>query len=140
MNMQLAVPEGEEVPDAWHHQLIFGVAPNAVFMTNPLDVVSEGELLQRLCSESALLIRREDVLQRLTPDCCLSGFSDPRWKALDVEGQVRRMRLEEEEEEDGAKSTHIRIPAAYSSGITLFALRQSELGHKLLTAPELPLL
>lgn len=41
MNMQLAVPVGEEVPDAWHHQLIFGVVPNAVFMTNPLDV---GEL------------------------------------------------------------------------------------------------
>lgn len=41
MNMQLAVPDGEEVPDAWHHQLIFGVVPNAVFMTNPLDV---GEL------------------------------------------------------------------------------------------------
>ena len=41
MNMQLAVPDGREVPDAWHHQLIFGVGPNAVFMTNPLDV---GEL------------------------------------------------------------------------------------------------
>lgn len=38
MNMQVAVPNGEEVPDAWHHQLIFGVAQNAVFMTNPLDV------------------------------------------------------------------------------------------------------
>lgn len=38
MNMQRGVPEGEETPDAWHHQLIFGVAPNAVFMTNPLDV------------------------------------------------------------------------------------------------------
>ncbi len=38
MNMQRAVPEGQEIPDAWHHQLIFGVAPGAVFMTNPLDV------------------------------------------------------------------------------------------------------
>ena len=38
MNMQKAVPEGEEIPDAWHHQLIFGVGPNAVYMTNPLDV------------------------------------------------------------------------------------------------------
>ena len=38
MNMQQAVAEGEEVPDAWHHQLIFGVASNSVFMTNPLDV------------------------------------------------------------------------------------------------------
>ncbi|XP_070786950.1 uncharacterized protein [Enoplosus armatus] len=140
MNMQLAVPEGEEVPDAWHHQLIFGVAPNAVFMTNPLDVVSEGELHQRLCSESVLLIRREDVLQRLTADCCLSSLSDPRWTALDIEGQVRQMCLEEEQEQDGAKLTHITIPAAYSSGVTLFALRHSELGQELLNAPELPLL
>lgn len=46
----------------------------------------------------------------------------------------------QEEEEDGAKSAHIRIPAAYSSGITLFALRQSALGQELLEAPELPLM
>lgn len=138
MNMQVAVPEGDEVPDAWHHQLIFGVATNAVFMTNPLDVVSEDELHQRLCSESVLLIRREDVLQRLTPDCCLSSLSEPRWKALDVEGQVKQMA--QEEEQDGAKLTHIRIPAAYSSGVTLFALRESELGQELLSTPELPLL
>lgn len=45
-----------------------------------------------------------------------------------------------EEEEDGSKSTHLKIPAAYSSGITLFALRQSALGQELLEAPELPLL
>ncbi|XP_070711869.1 uncharacterized protein [Pempheris klunzingeri] len=140
MNMQRAVPEGEEVPDAWHHQLIFGVAPTAIFMTNPLDVVSEGEMHERLCSESVLLIRREDVLQRLTPECCLSSLCDPRWKALDLEGQVRQMRLEEEQGQDGAKSTHITIPAAYSSGITVFALRQSEIGQELLNAPELPLL
>lgn len=55
-------------------------------------------------------------------------------------GQVRQMRLEEEQEQDGAKLTHITIPAAYSSGITLFALRQSELGRELLNAAELPLL
>ncbi|XP_042369280.1 uncharacterized protein LOC121962990 [Plectropomus leopardus] len=140
MNMQLAVPEGEEVPDAWHHQLIFGVAPNAVFMTNPLDVGSEIEVHQRLCSASVLLIRREDVLQRLTPDCCLSILSDSQWKALDIEGQVKQMAQEEEQEQDQPKLTHITIPAAYSSGVTLFALRESELGQELLSAPELPLL
>ncbi|XP_026157613.1 uncharacterized protein LOC113127351 isoform X2 [Mastacembelus armatus] len=144
MNMQLAVPEGEEVPDAWHHQLIFGVTSNAVFMTNPLDVVSEGEAHQRLCSKSVLLIRREDVLQRLTPDRCLSSLSenqsDPRWKALDVEGQVRQMLQEEEQQADRCRLTHVTIPAAYSSGITLFTLRHSELGEELLTAPELALL
>ncbi|XP_032362602.1 uncharacterized protein LOC116674180 isoform X2 [Etheostoma spectabile] len=93
MNMQLVVPEGEEVPDAWHHQLIFGVAPNAVFMTNPLDV-----------------------------------------------GQVRQMVLDEQQEQGPPKLTHVKIPAAYSSGITLFAVRQTKLGQELLNAPELPLL
>lgn len=51
-------------------------------------LVNEDILHQRLCSESALLIRREDVLQRLTPDCGLSDLSDPRWKALDVQGEA----------------------------------------------------
>ncbi|CAJ1086757.1 uncharacterized protein LOC122872202 [Xyrichtys novacula] len=130
MNMQRAVPEGEEVPDAWHHQLIFGVSPHAVFMTNPLDVVSEGELHQRLCSESVLLIRREDVLQRLTPDCSLSSLSDQRWKALDVEGQVKLMLQEEEQDDDEAKRTHITIPAAYSSGSADIQHVLEEMGAK----------
>uniref|UniRef100_A0A1A8MQA3 Uncharacterized protein n=1 Tax=Nothobranchius pienaari TaxID=704102 RepID=A0A1A8MQA3_9TELE len=144
MNMQLGVPEGEEVPDAWHHQLIFGVAANAVFMTNPLDVVSEEEAQQRLCSDSVLLIRREDVLQRWTEDCSLSSLSenpsDRRWRDLDVEGQVWKMVLEAELDESGAKVAHIRIPAAYSSGVTLFTLQDSTLGQELLTEPEIPLL
>lgn len=140
MNMQRAVPKGEEIPDAWHHQLIFGVMKNTVFMTNPLDVVSELEILERLCSDSVLLVRREDVLQRLSPDCSLSPLSqnqvDPRWNSLDVEGQVRRM-IEEQEREN---TTHITIPAAYKSGVTLFALRHSPTGQALQDSPELPLL
>lgn len=50
MNMQRAVPAGEEIPDAWHHQLIFGVGPNAVFMTNPLDVGRYRPAQLSLCS------------------------------------------------------------------------------------------
>lgn len=53
-------------------------------------------------------------------------------------GQVRQMILEEEQGQ--MKLTHITIPAAYSSGITLFARLQSELGQELLNAPELPVL
>lgn len=51
--------------------------------------VSEGEVHERLCSESVLLVRREDVLQRLTgdtPQSAISDHPDPRWKVLDVEG------------------------------------------------------
>ncbi|XP_036396529.1 uncharacterized protein LOC118785735 [Megalops cyprinoides] len=114
-------------------------------MTNPLDVVSEGVVLQRLCSESVLLIRREDVLQRWTADAALSaltrGQSDPRWSSLDVDGQIRQMCCEEEcEDEDQPKMSHIVIPAAYHSGVTLFALRDSDVGQELLHTPDLPLL
>lgn len=55
-------------------------------------------------------------------------------------GQVRQVALEEEQEPDRPGSVHVTIPAAYSSGITLFALRESLLGQELLDAPELPLL
>ncbi|RXN16630.1 hypothetical protein ROHU_027471 [Labeo rohita] len=145
MNMQRAVPDGEEIPDAWHHQLIFGVGPSAIFMTNPLDVVSEDEVHERLCSESVLLIRRQDVLKRLTPDAHLSQISDQhpdlRWKTLNVEGQVRQMISEEEQnDEDHPKTTHLVIPAAYSSGVTFFALRDSDVAQELLSSPDLPLL
>ncbi|CAL9698666.1 unnamed protein product [Knipowitschia caucasica] len=141
MNMQRAVPEGEEVPDAWHHQLVFGVAldANAVFMTNPLDVERQSDMLERLCSDSVLLVRRKDVLQRLSPGCSLSELSqdpDPRWTSLDVLGQVKRM----VEEQEQVSPSHIVIPAAYKSGITLFALRHSPTGQELLDSPELPLL
>lgn len=145
MNMQRAVPEGEEIPDAWHHQLIFGVAPGAVFMTNPLDVVSEEEVHKRLCSESVLLVRREDVLKRLTPDAHLSQISDQhpdlRWKTLNVEDQIRQMISEEEQnDEEHPKMMHLAIPAAYSSGVTFFALRDSDVAQELLSSSDLPLL
>ncbi|TRY92783.1 hypothetical protein DNTS_024854 [Danionella cerebrum] len=144
MNMQRAVSRGDQIPDAWHHQLIFGVAPGAVFMTNPIDLVSEEEIHERLCSESVLLIRREDVLRRLGPDVNLADITkqhpDPHWKTLDVEGQVRLMMSEEEQDEENCvKTLYLMIPAAYTSGITLFALRDSETARELMNSPDLPL-
>lgn len=59
---------------------------------------------------------------------------------LFILGQVRKMIDEENCEEDCLKMMHITIPAAYSSGITLFALSDSSIGQELLSAPELPLL
>lgn len=133
--------------------------------------VSEEEAHRRLCSDSVLLIRRDDVLRRATPDCSLSGLSEnqSRWRVLDVEGeaatsfgahfrhaaalpcfltvlvpvsagQVQKMILEEEQEGEEPKRTHITIPAAYSSGVTLFTLRDSELGQEVLRATDIPLL
>ncbi|XP_043946031.1 uncharacterized protein LOC122816985 isoform X2 [Protopterus annectens] len=146
MNMQVAVTKGEEVPDAWHHQMIFGVGPDGVYMTNPLEVEKAGVVKQRLCSDSVLLVRREDILSRLSEDTKLSALAqvqdDPRWELLDVAGQVGQMIYEEitpDDADEGTAATHVLIPAAYKSGISLFALKDSEVAHELLNAKELPL-
>lgn len=56
-------------------------------------------------------------------------------------GQVREMVSEEEQrDEERPKMSHLMIPAAYSSGVTLFALRDSDVGRELLNTSELPLL
>lgn len=58
-----------------------------------VSTVSEEQLHLRLCSDSVLLIRREDVLKRLSADSSLSLISDhqndPRWKTLNVEGTIK---------------------------------------------------
>lgn len=50
------------------------------------------------------------------------------------------VREEEQKDEERAKMTHLLIPAAYSSGVTLFALRDSDAGRELLNLSELLLL
>lgn len=78
----MLVSDGEEF--AFFQKYILKQIQSCMFSSS----VSEDILHQRLCSESVLLIRREDVLQRLTPDCCLTDLSEPRWKALDVQGEA----------------------------------------------------
>lgn len=60
-----------------------------------VSTVGEEEVKVRLCSESVLRIRREDVLKRLTPDSPLSLISDlqtdPSWKNLKVEGTIKML-------------------------------------------------
>ncbi|XP_029942231.1 uncharacterized protein LOC115384076 [Salarias fasciatus] len=145
MNMQAGVADGEELPDAWHHQLVFGVCGDAAFMTNPLDVVLEAELQPRLCSESELLIRRDDVLSRIPPDCSvtelmekLENLEDPRWRELHVKAQV--LSLVQQQQDGDQRTSHLRIPAAYQSGVSLFAVRGTQVCRDLMEAQELQIL
>ncbi|XP_073805393.1 uncharacterized protein isoform X4 [Danio rerio] len=54
-------------------------------------------------------------------------------------GQVHQMISEEAQADDVRQKTpHLLIPAAYSSGVTFFALRDSAVGQELLSTPDLP--
>lgn len=77
------------VPDAWHHQMIFGVGPKGIYLANPIECVEAGQLWPQLCSESVLLVRREDVLQRWSPGEMqkLMSIKDVRWRKMNVVGK-----------------------------------------------------
>lgn len=90
LNIQKSVVQGATIPDSWHHQMIFGVSHRGIYLTNPLECVSEDALHPQLCSPSELLIRRQDLVSRWSPDTDLFGLtntSDIRWKQMNVLGK-----------------------------------------------------
>lgn len=90
LNIQRSAIQGATIPDSWHHQMIFGVSHRGIYLTNPLECVSEEVLHPQLCSPSVLLIRRQDIVSRWTTAtdlCRLATSSDIRWKQMNVLGE-----------------------------------------------------
>lgn len=132
LNLQKAVPEGRPIPDAWHHQMIYGVDPTSVYLTNPREETPCSVISQQLCSESVLLIRREDIVSRWSPSIEWKLISDGRWNELDVVKNIKTMMTEYTLKVDEMLNhTHVVIPAAYKSGITLFTIEGSLGAEKL---------
>ena len=143
---KIPLPDGS-LPDAWHHQMVCGVSEDGVHMINPNEVVTVDLLGKQLCSESVLLIRRKDVLVRWRGDLDESCWvNDSRWHELKVKGQVENVVKEEtllllhgsELKHRELIMSHVEIPAAYKSGVTLFVQRDSETYKELLEVDELP--
>lgn len=89
LNLQVGVAPGQTIPDAWHHQMIFGVGPQGVYLTNPLECVSDCMLGDQLCTDSVLLVRRSDVVGRWGNGdklVRLTQQDDPRWRDMNVLG------------------------------------------------------
>lgn len=86
LNLQRGV---QPIPDAWHHQMIYGVSKEGIYLTNPLECVRAEDLWPQLCSESVLLIKREDVLSRWNREefVRLMTVRDRRWRKLNVVGE-----------------------------------------------------
>ena len=112
--------------------MIYGCDQNGVYLTNPLEVKPLTEIMRELNSESILLVRRIDVIKRFYANQSdlnelieLPGLSEEnkeKWRKLDVLAQCRKaLDLNEK------NLTHIKIPAYYVPGITLFAYTKSQL-------------
>ncbi|XP_045777268.1 uncharacterized protein LOC123875470 isoform X1 [Maniola jurtina] len=141
LNLQVGC-EGD-IPDAWHHQMVFGVSSRGIYLTNPVECVQESTLWPRLTSPSVLLVRSRDILSRFTDLTPLMVVPDERFHTFNVLGQVVNVIREFRANgwsEHGTRTRHIRIPASYQAGITVAALTGSEAHRRLMHAPQLPVL
>ncbi|RVE48311.1 hypothetical protein evm_007062 [Chilo suppressalis] len=134
------------IPDSWHHQMVFGVSHQGVYLCNPVQCVRESNLWPQLTSPSVLLVRARDIITRfalnmdLTP---LMVVPDRRFHTFNVLGQVVNVIREWSANywsEHGTRTRHVRIPAAYQAGVTVAALTGSEAHRRLMHAPQLPIL
>lgn len=134
----------EPIADAWHHQMIFGVGPQGIYLTNPLECIEPNQLWPQLCSEPILLVRKEDVVSRWTSGADLQQLmtiKDIRWCRMNVVGQVANaIRESRKISRSGlSNATHIKIPAAYSAGITMVMRTDAPFCQLLRFCPELPM-
>ena len=130
LNPQQGVPQGQPLPDAWHHQMIYGVITSGVFTLNPHEYIPFHILEKQLCSESVIKIKANDIVSRWRIEDDIDAISQGRWAALQVPQRIYRLlyNIHMRQPHD----SHVTIPAAYKSGITVFGLRDSEVGQKLL--------
>ena len=137
-------PDGQP-QDSWHHQMVWGVSGRDIYMANPLEITQEHHLLPQLDSPSELLVRRADVVSRFSPTTDLLEINQlgGRWRDLNVLGQVvniareERSRLREQalavadsssQEQVMVVTPHVKIPASYTAGITLFCSTNNQEG------------
>ncbi|XP_064599138.1 uncharacterized protein LOC135465742 [Liolophura sinensis] len=144
LNLQKSVRGSSGIPDAWHHQMVYGVSSKGVHLTNPLEILPEEVILEQLFSESVLLVQRQDIVSRYNDHCQLYKFlqqPDSRWQTMNVLGQVVNV-LREETKIPGYRAqvtSHVSIPAIYLSGITLYLPEDSPSLGELTTVPNLPI-
>ncbi|XP_072942992.1 uncharacterized protein [Epargyreus clarus] len=144
LNLQMGC-EGE-IPDAWHHQMVFGVSSHGVYLCNPVECVPETTLWPRLTSPSVLLVRARDVLARFTANTDLTplmAVPDRRFHTFNVLGQVANVIREWRAtgwSEHGTRTRLVRLPAAYQAGVTLAAPAGSEAHRRLVHAAPPPVL
>lgn len=62
-----------------------------LYLTNPLEIVSERSAMKQLCSDSVLMVRRQDIISRFRDTTDLGQLlehPDPRWRTMNVLGKV----------------------------------------------------
>jgi hypothetical protein len=139
---------------SWQHRIIYGISSRSIYLMNPMEIRTPQQLYEQLTVESITYVARQDIIQRynrcpmpLTPLAMhmnqSNGFSDRRWRTMNVLGQIINvLREDRQSEENEARNlpyrptvAHVRIPSTCSSGILIF----SKDFNQLINAIDLPL-
>lgn len=127
--------------DAWHHQAIYGVDKDTgnIHCLNPHCQYSEKMASAFLSTESVLLVRREDVIERYGRrggDHTI--YEKRKWKSHKVSEQIeflirntelyddentlcKSTQVESSDKDQTQMLTHIVIPAEYVGGLCVFS-------------------
>ncbi|CAL1535469.1 unnamed protein product, partial [Lymnaea stagnalis] len=146
LNLQQGPHSLWQVPDSWHHQMVYGVSHQGLYLTNPLEIVSERSAMKQLCSDSVLMVRRQDIISRFRETTNLGqlfSHPDPRWRTMNVLGKVvnvlREFNMPSMPGYRLQVTSHVTIPASYKAGVTLFMRKDKSSWTTLMNAPEIPL-
>ncbi len=104
--------------DAWHHQMIYGVdkSTRMIHCTNPICAYPAELVVRFLSTESTLLVRREDVIPRISrTGGDESIYQQPLWRQCKVAEQIAVMSADD-------SITHLVIPASYVGGLSTFQI------------------
>ena len=116
------------IQDSWPHQMVLGVSGQEIYLSNPLEMVHERLLVQQISSPSELLIR---YFAPFNSSLDLGEIYSlwQRWQDM-VVYVIREEKFAVKEETVNVTS-HVRIPARYFIGVTLFSLGTNEDKFKL---------
>ena len=119
--------------DAWHFQVVYGVelgGAGRVHCCNPQGAYSAAEFFAMVSSPSVVLVRREDVLRRLSaPGGDESVFARPAWRSLRVAEALGALIADE-------AVAHLAVPADYVGGLAVLEAAGPAAGRPLQRAAE----
>lgn len=92
MNFHLTEDDcGNAVNTSWHFQVVHAVSQKGIHLFSQFDCVSEEIILKLLNNTSEVLISRDEIMSRWTPESDLSQLMTPpdhSWKKYNVLGNI----------------------------------------------------
>ncbi|XP_014286786.3 uncharacterized protein [Halyomorpha halys] len=143
MNFHLTEDDcGSTVNTSWHFQIVHGVGQKGIHLFSQFDCVSEETILKLLNNSSEVLISRDEVMSRWTPESDLTQLMTPpdhSWKKFNVLGQIVNVIREGITGKSEDEMKHIKIPSPHRTGILLLIRSDNPHRRELVEASDLPL-